>query len=314
MDYSYVTLLGNEMITKTITVLFLLASTVHFSLGQTIQKDTSYTVNSAFLKYSKKFPNISIAEAGASEISIQKDVAYSDVNGRKLNLDIYAPQQDSNKCPAIFMVHGGGWKSGDKSHMQALGSAFAANSYVAIAMEYRLSPEALYPTGILDIVTSIRWVLSQAAAFKIDTSKLVLMGCSSGAQMVSLIGMTAVERGLNIRSVVNLDGILAFRHPESGEGESAASWLGGTYYEASQNWDEASPLTHVGKGDPAILFINSQYPRFHAGRDDVIHILSEEGIYTESHELPDTPHTFWLFNPWFQPTIDYILTFLDKTM
>jgi len=30
------------------------------------------------------------------------------------------------------------------------------------------------------------------------------------------------------------------------------------------------------------------------------------------HTIPDTPHTFWLFDPWFTPTVDYMVAFLDK--
>ncbi|UOQ69084.1 hypothetical protein [Hymenobacter volaticus] len=35
-------------------------------------------------------------------------------------------------------------------------------------------------------------------------------------------------------------------------------------------------------------------------------------IYHEVHTLPDTPHTFPLFTPWFAPTLDYTAAFLDK--
>ena len=61
-----------------------------------------------------------------------------------------------------------------------------------------------------------------------------------------------------------------------------------------------------------MLFINSALPRFHAGRDDLIRLLDRQGIYSEVHTFPDTPHPFWLFHPWFEPTAEYTIAFLDK--
>lgn len=282
--------------------------------SQSVKKDTSYTVSSAFLKYKKDFPSIEVAKANAKNVSIWKNVIYDNTSLRDLMLDIYSPKKIDQNLPGIFLIHGGGWKSGNKSHMQALGAALAERGYVAMAMEYRLSPEAKYPAGVEDVKAAVRWAMVHASVLNIDITQLVLLGCSSGAQMASLIGMTANESGLPIRAIINLDGILAFHHPESREGASAALWLGGAYAEAKENWEEASPLVHAGKSDPPILFVNSQYPRFHAGRDEMITILNQEGIYTEVYEWPDSPHTFWLFDPWFRPTVDLILSFLNETL
>jgi hypothetical protein len=30
--------------------------------------------------------------------------------------------------------------------------------------------------------------------------------------------------------------------------------------------------------------------------------------------IPDTPHPFWLFHPWFDSTVDYVDEFLQRTM
>ncbi len=282
--------------------------------SQDAKRDTSYTVNSAFLKYKKEFPSIEVAKTNAKNVSIRKNVIYYNIELRNLKLDIYSPKNNDQNFPAIFLIHGGGWKSGNKSHMQELGTALAERGYVSMAMEYRLSLEAKYPAGVDDVKSAVRWAMVHASVLNIDTSQLVLLGCSSGAQMASLIGMTAEESGLPIQAVINLDGILAFHHPESREGASAALWLRGSYAEVKENWEEASPLTHAGKGDPPILFVNSQYPRFHVGRDEMITILNQEGIYTEVYEWPDSPHTFWLFDPWFRPTVDLILSFLNETL
>jgi PelA/Pel-15E family pectate lyase len=68
----------------------------------------------------------------------------------------------------------------------------------------------------------------------------------------------------------------------------------------------------VSAQTPPFAFINSSVPRFHAGRDDFMKILNAHGIYSEVHTLADSPHSFWLVHPWFEPTLEYTLQFLGK--
>ena len=42
--------------------------------------------------------------------------------------------------------------------------------------------------------------------------------------------------------------------------------------------------------------------------------LDSLGIYSEVHTLPDTPHPFWLFHPWFNPTVEIVSDFLVKSI
>ncbi|SMD32282.1 Acetyl esterase/lipase [Reichenbachiella faecimaris] len=302
------------MINKAILILVLILSKANISWAQFVQKDTSYTVNRAYLKYKKDFPNIKIAEANDLDVSVQQNVIYHNTGTRDLMLDLYRPEKQTQNLPVIFMIHGGGWKSGDKYHMQVLGIVLASKGYVTVAIEYRLSAEAPYPAAVLDVEAAMQWTVEYAKELHIDTAGFILLGCSSGGQLATLVGVNPSFNSPKIKAIINLDGILAFHHTESEEGASAALWLGGSYETAKENWEVASPLKHAGKGDPPILFVNSQYPRFHAGRDEMITILSQANIYTKVHELPDTPHTFWLFDPWFLPTVGYILQFLDKVI
>ena len=122
------------------------------------------------------------------------------------------------------------------------------------------------------------------------------------------------ERSSDVQAIVNIDGTLAFHHPESVEGKAASEFLGGTYAQKPEVWEEAAPLNHAGKNTPPIIFINSSIPRFHAGRDDMIKILDRHGIYHEEHTLPDTPHPFWFFHPWFEPTREITIRFLNRVL
>lgn len=288
---------------------------------QVIQKDTSYTVNSAFKKSKKKFKAIEIAKPkDFDNVTVCNAIVYKNIGERKLSLDAFINTNKNN--PALILVHGGGWRSGDKSHMKPMAQYIASQGYSCFTIEYRLSDEAIYPNGIYDIKDAIKYIKHNAQKFHVDTTKVAILGCSSGAQMATLVGTTnqnlkfetssIYKNTSTVQAIINLDGILAFKHPKSKEGTMANDWLGGTYEEKSEIWKEASALTHTDKNTPPILFINSQYERFHAGRDDMIQILNKHHIYNQVETFANSPHTFWLFHPWFHQTVTYITTFLDN--
>ncbi|MVO08281.1 alpha/beta hydrolase fold domain-containing protein [Flavobacterium sp. TP390] len=277
---------------------------------QMIQKDTSYTIHSEYIKQKRKYPQITIVKPDTTKntITVTHNIIYNKKNNKPLHLDAYY-FKSKDKLPAVFLIHGGGWKSGNKSMLQPLAQSISKKRYQCFSIEYSLSNEAKYPQSIDDILEAITFVKKEAAKFSVDTSKTVILGCSSGGQMASLIGTKYPKK---IQAIVNLDGILAFHHPESKEGKLASKWLGGTYEEKPEVWQEASALSHVNENTPPILFINSQFERFHAGRDDMIQILNQYHIYNQIKQIENSPHTFWLFHPWFNETTICITQFLDK--
>ncbi len=295
------------------------AQQVHFP------RDTSFTVQNTYVKEKKNYPFIQVVKPEMPKgVLAKREVVYSTVGNRNLHLDIFYPSKKSrNGYPGVLLIHGGGWRSGNKSHQVPMAQQLAANGYVAAVVEYRLSPEAMYPAALHDVKAAVRWLRASAAAYRLDTTKIAALGASAGGQLAALLGTTngiaAFEgNGGNgshssaVQAIIDIDGVLAFKHPESEEGTVASLWLGGTYEEKPTVWEEASALTHAGKNTGPTLFINSAHPRFHAGRDDMIKKLDAHGIYTEVHTLPDTPHPFWLFHPWFEPTKNHVLNFLNK--
>lgn len=308
-------------------VLFIFSILICFnSMGQVV-KDTSFTIHSSYVKEKKRFPSIGIPIVAQPEnVLVKKDVVYRTIGDRQLLADIYYPIANTDKKrPAVLMIFGGGWKSGNKNQWQAYGYRLAEKGYVAIAVEYRLSPEANYPAAVHDLKAAVRWIRAHAKQYRMDKAKIAAMGASAGGQLASLLGTTNGKKKFNgkekitcrsaaVNAVINIDGILAFKHPESVEGKVAGEWLGGLYEEKPKLWEEASPLTHVDKRAAPTCFINSSNPRFHAGRTDMITQFDSLHIYSEVHEMPNTPHTFWLFHPWFNDVVDHSISFLKKVM
>jgi pectinesterase len=81
-------------------------------------------------------------------------------------------------------------------------------------------------------------------------------------------------------------------------------YLGGNFRECPDTWRAASALTHVGPHSAPTLFINSTAPSpTLPGRPEMCDRLHAAGVASEIVVIPDTPHPFWLFHPWFEPTL-----------
>jgi PelA/Pel-15E family pectate lyase len=302
-----------------------------------LPRDSSFTAYLTWQKLKKEFPQAKIAGAklpaglNASFGVVYKTLPVTPYGKRNLHLDIFAPEKPG-KYPALLLIHGGGWRSGDRTMENQLAQQIASQGYVTATVEYRLSPEALYPAAVYDIKAAIRYLRANARKLNIDANQIAVSGTSAGGQLAALAGMSAgvalfdaeaanPKLSDKIQAVIDIDGVLDFRDPNESAKDNdplrpsaGAMWFGGDIKQVPEKWLEASPIVYAGQNSPPMLFINSALPRFHAGRDSVISILSKYNIYTEVHTFPDTPHPFWLFDPWFQPTVGYMVSFLDRTL
>lgn len=283
------------------------------AFGQTKPNATPYTNEATYEKLKKKYPFITpLNRPVPSNIIVEKDVEYANVNGLSLKADIYYPKDRSKKYPGIAMVHGGGWISGSKENEKYMAQELASRGYVAIAVGYRLSEVAKYPAAIDDVNNAIDYLKKNKKKYAVDTKKIGILGESAGAQIATLVGVKSKGK---IKAIVNVDGVVSFIHEESGkEGTYDAFWLGYAHKDNPKIWKDASPLEFVDKNTPPTLFINSSQPRFHAGRDDMMKKLKNYGTFTEFHEIKDTPHSFWSAEPWFTETLNLTVDFLDKTL
>jgi pectinesterase len=235
--------------------------------------------------------------------------------------------------PAIVFVHGGGWRTGVRANFAPMAIRMAERGYVAATIDYRLSPEAPYPAAIHDVKAAVRWVRAHASDYGIDPDRIAVAGGSAGGQIAALTGVTNDEAHFDpdggpgavsskVQAIVNIDGLSDFTSEEARiyeddpakQPSSAGAWFGGRYAEKAALWRDASPLFHVRPGAPPTLFIVSAQRRFSLGREEMAAKLQAIGVTTEAVPVPDTPHGFWLFDPWLAPTVEVADAFLQKVI
>ena len=325
---------------KIVTAVLFLAMvpvTCYSQPGKTalIPLDTSYTPYQSWIKIKKDFPDTVIERESLPEnVNGDRGLVYTTVKNtpfgdRDLHLDLFKPVK-SGKYPALIMVHGGGWRSGNKSMQVPMAQSIAARGFVTVAVEYQLSLEAKYPAAVHNIKAAIRWLRANADKYGIDTSRIVISGCSAGGQLAALVGMTnGIERfegdqgnrkySSKVDAVIDIDGVLDFmapsnlnlqRKPDSPD----IAWLGGSFNDKPEIWKEASAIFWVNKSSVPVLFINSGFSRFHSGQDEMIGIMKEFRIYSEVHLIDVKVHPFWLFHPWMDLTVDYMVDFMNYVL
>jgi len=130
------------------------------------------------------------------QIDIRRDVVFGDAGRRPLKLDIYRPSANANGA-AVLLLHGGGWSGGGRHMLAPHAQALAAEGFVAIPSEYRLTGEARFPAQIHDVKRAIRWVRSHADDLGFDPARLCLQGHSAGAHLALLAAGTPDDERLD---------------------------------------------------------------------------------------------------------------------
>ncbi len=209
------------------------------------------------------------------------DVVYATKSSSE-KLDIYLPNEGSGPYPVIICVHGGAFKSGDKTGELDFLSAALTSGYAVVSVNYRLSSEAIFPAAINDVKAAIRFIRTNEATYNINADKMALWGGSAGGNLVSLAGTTAGTNDLydtslgnatvsdDVLAVVDWFGPIYFSTIDAefaalgssgvmGATNSSSSpesaYLGKTIgtTEAEPLIKQASPQTYITKDDPAFF-------------------------------------------------------------
>ncbi|MCB0861183.1 MAG: alpha/beta hydrolase [Solirubrobacterales bacterium] len=206
------------------------------------------------------------------------------------SLDLYLPAipdgAGSELRPVVIYVHGGGLMIGDKSNrMPDKVSLFNGLGYIFASVNYRLSPDITdgdlsdafapgrvrAPDHLADVAEAVAWISRNIRRYGGDPDRLILIGHSSGGQMVNLVGTNpAWVRGrwmspAQILGVVSLDSDTFDVRSEADPATSTASFSRRTSFwqvfgtpaeeAADPRWDSQSPLLSADPSDPPFLFI-----------------------------------------------------------
>jgi acetyl esterase/lipase len=246
------------------------------------------------------------AQARSGAPAIEENVPYATVNGTELHLDIYSPADHSTvPRPAVLLIHGGGWISGDKSSMRGMGQFLARSGFVAFSVDYRLLQGAQnrWPSQLEDVQGAVRWVRANAAKYGVNPDRMGAFGHSAGAQLAALLGTeetrvnsdpALAKYSSKVQAVVDVSGPTDFTTEKDPDGIAFLTNLFGIDYSKDPEvWRAASPVFHVSKDAAPFLIV-------HGTRDENVPLSQAQELFEklQSAGVPvsfvkvDDGHTF----------------------
>lgn len=124
--------------------------------------------------------------AGVEKIA---DMAYG--QDERERLDVYRPSNaGSTPAPVIFMVHGGGWRVGDKaaaSVVQNKVARWVPRGFILISVNYPLLPKASVAHQAQAVAKALAYAQQHAKDWGGAADQFILMGHSAGAHLVALL-------------------------------------------------------------------------------------------------------------------------------
>ena len=62
-------------------------------------------------------------------VKITDNIIIGNIGERELNGDLFLPPEDESNGAAIIIIHGGGWREGDKNQLRGYGILLAREGY-----------------------------------------------------------------------------------------------------------------------------------------------------------------------------------------
>jgi len=116
-----------------------------------------------------------------------EDIEYLRHGDRPLLMRLYRPAGDG-PFPGVIDLHGGAWNNGDRLQCHDRAVVFAEAGLATAALDFRQAADG-YPSSLVDVNHSVRWLKTHAKALRIDPERIGLSGQSSGGHLAMLAAM-----------------------------------------------------------------------------------------------------------------------------
>ena len=259
---------------------------------------------------------IILDEAQSGQVSMLpvdiEDLTVDDGPSEQVTLRIMRPQHALAALPVIVYLHGTGWVFGSTQTHDRLMRELAVGAGAAVVFpEYRLSPEARYPTALEECYSAVQWVAECGREHGMDPERLAVAGDSVGGNMTAAVTLLSRERGgpdiqlqLLFYPVTDAAFDTASYH-QFAEGyhlrRDAMMWLWDQYTRnpGERNEITASPLrasTQQLHGLPPALVITAEADVLRDEGEAYANKLREAGVRVTAVRFQGTIHDFVMLN------------------
>ena len=270
-----------------------------------------------------------------SDVILKQDLAFL-APEREEKLDLYQSKDHTSdkRVPAVVIIHGGGWRNGDKYRMReyVTGTTLAQAGYVAVSINYELRAPKRWPNNLHDCKNAVRWLRLNADSLGVDPDRIGVIGGSAGGHLAMMVAYTPNDPKLSseelypgisdhVSACVNMYGIsnLLTRCSTTEDGTPTdelrlkTNLFKKSREEASVMWKNASPVTHVKADSPPTLSYHGTADTI-VDRDqskEVHQVLKEAGVESTLNMVEGATHAWPLKTKDFDFTAEMV-AFFDR--
>jgi len=254
-------------------------------------------------------------------VVIKENIVFATTGERDLHCDVYSPPNKTEAMPAILLLHGGAWFSGDKTQLKAYAIQLARYGFVCVCSEYRLIGEAIWPAQIYDAKAAVRWMRASANDLGIDPEKICVSGNSAGGHLALVIGGSSdvVElegQGGHAEFKSSVSAVSAIYAPAEIKLEHNPTVIGALLGKDAGEKEElqASPSTYVNKSYPPTILVHGSKDELvpHESSWRLYHLMEENDVPAELHLYQGLPHAFDMNRDYYRQIADMITLFFTR--
>lgn len=126
---------------------------------------------------------------------VKSNVTYLPDPLREEKGDLYLPKDNTQKHPAMVVIHGGGFTKNDKADSREKTTAriLVKNGIVAFSINYQLweyTGDLTFPTNYQDCMNAVKFLRKNADLYNIDPERIGILGASAGGNLASMVALT----------------------------------------------------------------------------------------------------------------------------
>lgn len=138
-------------------------------------------------------------------MKLRIDIPYAPEHGQRGRLDLFLPDQASNR-PIVVVIHGGGLREFSKERVAGWAEFIVEQGWVAVNINYRLLSDAPYPAALQDVLAAYQWILEtdHEDLQHQDRTRVALLGGSAGGFLAMMAGLMLGRE--QVRSIISISG------------------------------------------------------------------------------------------------------------
>ncbi|MDQ8190669.1 sulfatase-like hydrolase/transferase [Roseibacillus persicicus] len=248
-------------------------------------------------------------------VEIQRDLSFLSPD-REEKLDLYQPENHTadERLPAVVIIHGGGWTSGDKNRMReyVTGTSLAKAGYLAISINYETRAGKCWPNNLHDCKNAVRWLRKNADTLGVDSDRIGVIGGSAGGHLALMVAYTGDHPKLSpttpypgisdkVSACVDMYGItnLLTRQYTEKDGTPNGKLKGHRLFkeereEAPAKWRNASPVNYINaQTPPTLIFHGTEDATVDRDQSKELHaLLQKAGVDSTLRMIEGADHAW----------------------